>query len=225
MQFIPAKYHYQGGNTPSLVVIHDMEYPKQEGAAVWCARYFQNPEAGRKPSAHYAIDNREVVQMVNEWDGAWHTPGMLAGREINRMSIGIEHAGYAKQSREEWLDAYSQPMLELSASLVAGICTRYGIPVHFLDDTTLRSGNVQGITGHWQCTKASGVGDHWDPGSGFPWDWYLDRVRAYQGGSLGFATGRTTAKTLATLLALGMMGYAGWSLYKGKPIRLPAFMG
>lgn len=221
MNFIQAKYHYNGGNSPRLVVIHDMEYPKAPGTALWCARYFQNPEAGRTPSAHYTVDAEEIVQCVQESDGAWHTPGYLQGQEINRMSIGIEHAGYAKQTREQWLDAYGQAMLDRSAQLVADICKRYNIPAVFLTEDDLRAGNTNGITGHWQCTKATKVGDHWDPGSGFPWDWYIGKVQGYMSG--GSLVSAPAPSTLLTLLALGAMVYGGYTLLTGKPIRIPSF--
>lgn len=126
--------------------------------------------------SHNCVDSDSVVQCVKDEDGAWHTPGSLMGNEINRISIGIEHAGYASQTEAQWLDDYSMAMLELSAELVAGLCVKHGILPVFRDEAALRAGLIDGITGHWQCTKATGVGSHTDPGPNFPWSWYLDRV-------------------------------------------------
>jgi hypothetical protein len=157
-----------------------MEFPEKSAGAEWCAGFFSGPNAP-KASAHFAVDDDSIVQCVKETDGAWHTPGSLpakGGREINRSSIGIEHAGYARQTEAEWLDAYGLAMLERSAELVAQLCVRHQIPPVRLDPAALVRGE-KGICGHVDCTKATGVGSHWDPGPGFPWDWYMARVRSH----------------------------------------------
>jgi len=149
MKFIQAKHYYQGGNTPRLIVIHDMEYPERPTGAEWCAEFFAGPKAPGA-SAHYCVDSDSVVQCVKEEDGAWHTPGRLPDRfgvEINRSSIGIEHAGYARQSAEEWMDEYSQAMLRQSAALVADLCLRHDIPPVLLTSEDLKLEGMRGICG------------------------------------------------------------------------------
>lgn len=131
--------------------------------------------------SHNCVDNDSIVQCVKDEDGAWHTPGSLpskGGREINRSSIGIEHTGYAKQTSSEWLDPYSMSMLQLSAELVALLCIKHNIPPVRVSAEDLKAG-AKGICGHGDCTKATGVGSHWDPGPNFPWAWYMERVRAH----------------------------------------------
>jgi N-acetyl-anhydromuramyl-L-alanine amidase AmpD len=180
MKFIQARHYYSGGNQPRLIVIHDMEYPERPTGAEWCAEYFAGPNAPAA-SAHFCVDNDSVVQCVHESDGAWHTPGRLPdklGVEINRSSIGIEHAGYAKQTAEEWADEYSQAMLKQSAALVADICLRHDIPPVLLTAQDLKLEGIRGICGHDDCTKATGVGSHWDPGPHFPWAWFMVLVRS-----------------------------------------------
>lgn len=174
-KFLQAKNYYRGGNRPNLIVIHDMEYPERPTGAEWCADYFAT---SAKASAHYCVDNDSIVQCVLDTDGAWHTPGSIGGVEINRQSIGIEHAGYAKQTAAEWRDAYSTAMLEMSARLVAELCVKHMIPAVKLSPEQVRAG-ARGICGHDDCTKATKVGSHWDPGPHFPWDWYMERVRAH----------------------------------------------
>lgn len=181
MKFVQAKHGYfDGRNKPRLIVIHDMEYPERPTGAEWCADFFAgaNGMTAPKASAHFCVDNDSIVQCVKEDDGAWHTPGALpskGGVEINRSSIGIEHAGYAKQTAAEWRDDYSTAMLEMSAGLVAELCVRHRIPAIRLTPEDLLAGK-SGICGHADCTKATGVGTHWDPGPNFPWDWYMERV-------------------------------------------------
>lgn len=156
------------------IVIHAMEYPEKPDSAEWCARYFAGKEgAAPKASAHACVDSNSIVQCV-PWDQvAWHAPG------ANQYGIGIEHAGYARQSLAEWMDSYTQQMLDLSAWLVANLCTRFHIPVEFVTAQDLRA-NERGITTHAEVTLAwPEKGSHTDPGKGFPMGDYLKRVRHY----------------------------------------------
>lgn len=181
MTFIQAQHVYPNGNRPRWIVIHDMEYPETDGAARWCANYFAGPNAPPK-SAHYCIDASEVIQTADENDGTWHTPGFIGNIEVNRASIGIEHAGYAAQSRAQWLDAYSHRELERSAALVREIASRHGIPIRRLTPDQIRAGEP-GIAGHHDFTIATGSGTHTDPGPNFPWDDYLEMVRGSESAS------------------------------------------
>lgn len=184
MKFQQAKHYRRDDRTDVLmVVIHTMEYPERDTSAEWCSGFFTNPRGPKGPvtaSCHYAVDNDSVTQCVREQDIAWHTPGAIGGRNINDFSIGIEHAGYASQTAEQWADAYSIAMLERSAELVADICDRYSIPVRRLSVEDLKRGDVRGIVGHGDCTKATGTGSHWDPGPNFPWAWFIERVRSHE---------------------------------------------
>ncbi len=170
--FVQARNYTKASRSAiDLVVIHDMEYPERPTGAEWCAGFFAGA-AAPQASAHYCVDNDSIVQCVREEDVAWHAPG------ANAKGIGVEHAGYAKQTAAEWHDDYSTAMLELSAGLVADICHRYDIPVERPSVDALKSG-ARGIIGHIDATNAwSGGKGHTDPGPHFPWDWYLERVRA-----------------------------------------------
>ena len=158
----------------SLVVIHDMEYPEIPTAAEWCAQFFagQGGMTAPRASAHYSVDSDSVVQSVRERDVAWHAPG------VNHNGIGIEHAGRAKQSREDWLDAYSRLELAMSAKLAAQICRRHAIPIRKLTPAEVKVG-AKGFCGHVDATLAfATAGGHTDPGLNFPWDFYLALVSA-----------------------------------------------
>lgn len=208
MDFVRAQHGYfDGRNRPRWIVIHDMEYPKRVGAARWCANYFAGPNAPPK-SAHYCIDANETVQSVRDQDGAWHTPGFAAGLEVNRNSIGIEHAGYANQSAAEWADAYSSAELERSAALTASLATRLKIPTsRRLTVNEIQSGQP-GFAGHVDFTRATGSGSHTDPGTHFPWDTYLARVRAHQSGEASQAE----ASPLRTIVLATAAGIGIWAL-------------
>lgn len=156
------------------VVIHAMEYPEKPDSAEWCARYFAGKEGpAPRASAHACVDSDSIVQCV-AWDQvAWHAPG------ANREGIGIEHAGYARQGLADWQDLYSRQMLDVSAWLVAQLCTRFRIPIEFVAAADLRA-REPGITTHAEVTRAwPDKGTHQDPGRGFPMGDYLRRVRHY----------------------------------------------
>lgn len=200
--FLPAKYGYfDGRNNPRWIVIHTMEYPKVANAAEWCAQYFTNPETPR--SAHYCVDANSIAQSVRDVDGAWHTTGFAAGLEINRNSIGIEHAGYAAQSATDWQDAYNQSQLDLSANLVRELARRFNIPVRHLSVAEIRAG-MPGIAGHVEFNAATGSGSHTDPGTNFPWDQYIQKVQR------GSAAARR-ASPLVLALIIGAAGLGAWA--------------
>lgn len=173
VKFVQARNYTPANRTKiDVIVIHDMEFYERDGGARWCANFFAGPNAP-KASAHFCIDRDEIVQCVLEKDVAWHAPG------ANHNGIGIEHAGFARQTPEEWRDEFSSAMLERSAELVADLCERYAIPIERPSVDALKNG-ARGIVGHKDCTDAfRGGKGHYDPGEGFPWIWYFDRVRAY----------------------------------------------
>lgn len=183
--FVEARnYTKTSGRKVDWVVVHSMELPEKGDTAESCARMFANTD--RDASCHYTIDSDSVVQCVRERDVAWAAPG------ANRAGIQLEHAGYARQTADEWSDPYSKAMLERSAVLTARICKRHSIPVEFVDAEGLLAG-ARGITTHWEASKACRLAkkrsmsgstffkattDHYDPGPGWPMRAYLEMVRA-----------------------------------------------
>lgn len=168
MEIIPARNYTPGRIKPiQLLVIHDMESPERLDTAEAVARYFAGSNAPRA-STHYNIDSDSVVQSVKDSDTAWCAPG------ANANGLHFEHAGFARQSRSEWLDDYGMKMLKLSADLVGSKAKQYGIPIKRLTPLEIRGGK-SGIVGHWDVTKAfPDKGSHTDPGANFPWDHYFD---------------------------------------------------
>ena len=157
------------GRKLDVVAIHTMEIAERRDAAVICARWFASEAS--EVSAHYCVDAETVIQCVREQDIGWHARGG------NTASIGVELAGFARQTPREWDDDYSRAVLERAALLVADICRRRRIPVRWLTADDLVAGR-RGITGHVEVSEAFGKSDHWDPGPGFPIEAFLDRVRA-----------------------------------------------
>jgi N-acetyl-anhydromuramyl-L-alanine amidase AmpD len=173
MQKILSPHFTRAVNRPiDLVVIHTMEMDEKGSTAEDCARWFRNPEA--RVSAHYCVDNNSEVQCVLEEDVAWCAPG------ANHNGIHIEHAGRARQTREDWRDPYSQTMLDRSAIMCADICRRHKIPLTFLLAPDLVA-QRRGITTHWQVSRAFGLSSHWDPGLNFPIEDYVADVKKILG--------------------------------------------
>lgn len=151
-----------------LVVVHTMEIAERPDAAAICARWFQSRVS--QVSAHYCVDAGSVIQCVRERDIAWHARGG------NTASIGVELAGFARQTSSEWEDAYSTAVLDRAAALVADVCRRRRIPMRWLVAEDLVAGR-RGLTGHVEVSRAYHRSDHWDPGPGFPVEGFVDRVR------------------------------------------------
>jgi hypothetical protein len=159
-----------------LIVIHDMEFPERLSAAEDVARYFVDPrDAKGRPvaaSAHICVDADSVVQCVYDRDVAYAAPG------ANHDGIQVELAGFARQTRAEWLDNYGRQMLDRAALAVAQYCRKFSIPAVHLSNDQLRAGKA-GIIGHYQASQVYKKSDHMDPGTSFPWDYFLDRVHAH----------------------------------------------
>jgi len=159
-----------------VVVIHSMEAPEKGETAENVARYFQDPKDKKgnpvKASAHLCIDSDSIVQCVYDNDVAYAAPG------ANNDGIHLELAGYARQTRAEWYDAYGILLIEKAANAAAQYCLKYNIPTRHLTNDELESGH-KGIVGHAQVSEVYKRSTHGDPGKNFPWDIFINRVEHY----------------------------------------------
>jgi len=164
---------------PSLGVVHDMEAPEGPLTAENCARYFQSSAA--QGSTHLCCDEDSTVRCVRDTEKSAGAKGYpYRGRSVNDWALQIEHAGYARQSRAEWLDRSSRRTMEQGARAFARWSDLYVIPPFRLTDAEIRSG-MHGLCGHGDITRALKVGGgHTDPGFGFPWDVYLEMIRTFK---------------------------------------------
>ena len=168
-KFIQSKNYTKGRNMPiTLVVLHSMECPDKPKMAIAVANWFAGPTSP-VASAHYCVDDVDIIQCVKDTDTAWHAPG------ANSDGIGIEMSGYAAQTQPQWEDAYSLAVIKNAAKLTAELCTTYGLPVQFVDQDGLKVNN-SGITTHWEVTKAFKKCDHTDPGPNFPMNDFIGFV-------------------------------------------------
>lgn len=155
-----------------LIVIHSMESQEKPGTAKRVAAWFGGPTAP-KSSAHVCVDSQHIVHVVDDSDIAWAAPG------ANNDGLHIEMAGVAAQTRAQWLDDYSKGVLDNAAKVAAEWCKKYSIPAVFLTSAQVADGKTKGICGHVTVTKAfPKLGTHTDPGANFPWDVFIDKVKA-----------------------------------------------
>ncbi|MFF4777628.1 N-acetylmuramoyl-L-alanine amidase [Microtetraspora fusca] len=168
MRMVKARWSYKGRIAPiRVIVIHSAEVPEVPAAAENVARYFATTDV--QASAHVCVDNDSAVRCLPDVDTAWAAPG------CNADGLQVELAGYASQSRAQWLDTYSRGVLDQAARVVADWCLAYDIPPRRLTRAELKAGK-RGITCHADVSAVYKRSDHTDPGEGFPWDVFMDLV-------------------------------------------------
>ena len=186
--FVRAKscHEVEGIRAVRLIVMHSMEAPEKGDTAEEIAKFFQNPP--RPASAHVCVDNNSIVRCVPDNYIAGGAPG------ANPDGIHIELAGYAKQTEAEWLDDYGRQLLDNAANAAAQFCLKYDIPVRHLTNDQLADGQSKGFVSHAQVSEVFKRSDHWDPGPGFPWKFFLDSVAQHRAARLAnFSAGRDAA--------------------------------
>ncbi len=150
-----------------MVIIHSCE-----GAYSGCWGWLVNGASG--VSAHYVIkeDGSEISQLVKEANKGWHIGATydcklnsskecgLSGYNANNFTIGIEHAGYAKQA------SWNGTLINNSAKLVCDMTKAHGIPR-----------DKYHVVAHGQLQPYNRV----DPGPNWPWASYLAKINEYCG--------------------------------------------
>lgn len=129
----------------------------------------------RTGSYHRLVDATGEITLANSDD--WQT--WSVGNKGNDIALHVSMVARAAMSREEWL---AQPkMLEGCARVIAYWSRTYDIPLVKLSRDELGAGK-HGVAGHLEA-QVWGNTNHWDPGSGFPYDVVLARAKEINEGS------------------------------------------
>jgi hypothetical protein len=173
LEFIQAAEYGVGrpDGPPLWIIVHDMEASETATRAENTALYFADLPDGRTVSSHYCADSNSVVQCVRLKDRAWtvgNTPG-------NNRGINWEFAGFASQTREQWLDPFGVAMFDQARPIIRADAAKYGIPLVRRTVAELRA-YVPGVTSHNDLRLAFGGTTHTDPGPNFPWDYFMDLI-------------------------------------------------
>ena len=170
LPFVQAQGYTHGrpDGRPLWIVWHSMEASEWSGRAESTAAYFANPSDGRSVSAHHCGDDNSVIQCVDEDDSAW----TVGNRPGNYRGVNIELAGFARQTRADWLDPFGMAMFARLAPIVAESMVRWFIPNQWCTVADLKAFRP-GHTTHNDLRLAFGGTTHTDPGSGFPRDHVL----------------------------------------------------
>src|SRR5918998_3392771 len=166
-----AKSSGRGRVRVSLVVLHTNEgnnpadvYPDRTAENL--AVYLNRPEVAA--SYHVIVDDDSIVRYVPDSQASWSV------RSGNARSLNLCFTGWARWSRQEWL---AHPnMLRLAAIVVRDWCATHGIPVRWLSPPQVGA-DFAGICGHHDWTVGKRIGTHTDPGTGFPWDVFIELVQ------------------------------------------------
>jgi hypothetical protein len=117
-------------------------------------------------------DGSEISQLVKEANKAWHIGAsydcklnsskecQLSGYSSNNFTIGIEHAGYAKQA------SWNSNLINNSAKLVCDMSKAHAIPR-----------DKYHVVAHGQLQPYNRI----DPGPNWPWATYLAKINEYCG--------------------------------------------
>lgn len=83
------RFNYSSGNDIKYIVAHDTANTDRGADAETHYRYFNGGD--RQSSAHYFIDDKKIVQLVEDFNASWHC-GDGSGRYgiTNHNSIGVE---------------------------------------------------------------------------------------------------------------------------------------
>ena len=178
--------HFTAGRTKPirLICLHTMESQEKPNTAVNVAAWFSNKARAPQASAHICVDGSNanaksgqkypapIVRVVDDGDTAWAAPG------ANNDGLHIEMSGVAAQSVANWADAYSLAVLDNAATVAAIWVKKYEIPVKHLSIMEVADQKSKGFCGHVDITNAFKIpgANHTDPGTHFPWSYFLQLV-------------------------------------------------
>lgn len=163
---VTAARHGGARKAPTFGVIHSAETPLRAGYAASIARMFATTTQDK--SCHYMTDPAETWGVLDDLLVAWHVGG------ANPNSLGLEQAGMAAMTREQWLVPEGIAQMRRNGAVMRAARDRYGIGLFWNTDQQLRDAHARRVVAGWswhdQCRVVIGGTTHTDPGRGFPFD-------------------------------------------------------
>ena len=151
---------YRSIDSIQSICVHTVECPpERDGIAV--AQWQTNPANGSSYNVLAGADG--ILILCNTDDFMPYA----AGPTGNARCLHISLTGYARMSREDWLN--DDAKLRRTAEQIASWSQLYDIPLEFIDADRLRAG-ARGVHGHAEISEAWREVNHTDPGPGFPYD-------------------------------------------------------
>lgn len=154
----------RNGKKPKWVVLHSAEGSRRRQDLYDFFNRNQNA------SSHVGIDGGGFDDWI---DSVWAAWTLLNG---NSISVNAELCAFARWTRAQWLstgtvDGVVNPraMVRAAAMWAKRECERWGIPKKYIGVDGVRRGEA-GIIIHWDYSRGTGDGDHWDTGENFPYD-------------------------------------------------------
>lgn len=112
-----SEYNYFEGNSIKYIVIHGTG--NKTDTAINNAKYFNTCD--RQASAHYFVDDNEIVQVVEDFNGAWH-----CGDGYNRNGINNQNSISIEMCCTNYV--YSSKTIDNTIELVKELQNKYDIP-------------------------------------------------------------------------------------------------
>lgn len=181
-----SKYNFYKGNTPKYIVIHYTGNSKD--TAYNNAKYFNG--GNRNASAHYFVDNNNIYQVVEDYNGAWHV-GNTKTEVNNKNSIGIEmccSGNYTVSSKTE----------ANTIELVKYLMKKYNIP-------------IANVRTHAEVTKYSKTCPNWSANSWSRWKSFKTKLQATESVSKPIESGVKVNYQVRIKQTLNVRKTASWS--------------
>lgn len=154
---------------PRHVIWWCLHTQEGNGTAESLSQFLANPAS--QVSYNYTVDNATIIDNVPTDRSPWCLLNGN-GRSINAVFAGSR----AAWTRDDWMQI--SRAIDNAAMLCADDCAAFGIPIEFIGADGVRDGRP-GIIDHFSYTVGAQDGSHTDVGPGFPWDYFLSKVREF----------------------------------------------
>jgi hypothetical protein len=149
-----------------VCVVHVNVGPEIEHGAQGLATFLEH-NGSDGGGYHHIIDDHEKIRIARDDQLVYGAKGGGA----NLLGLHYCIIGSADQTAQQWMDPYSVSAMVICADQIRNDCDSKSIAkVH-------TPGSFSGVCGHHDVTLAFHVvGGHYDPGTNFPWNYFMQLV-------------------------------------------------